>query len=369
MLLPIRGSGIPFPIGFDSLPCYTAFATEEAALSEKPLIAITQGDPCGIGPEVVARALGDGAPHRASRPVVIGCVESMQTGARVAGVEMKVRGVSVLDGAGADPGTIDVLDEGLLDPSRIAPGQVVPECGRANGRWLARAAELCGSGSAAATVMAPVNSEALIRGGAAGEVLGVLGMDEASRYLTLLSGPLRVVHLFDHVPLEDVCRRVSRELVERAVLETHEALSGWGIPSPRIGVSGLNPHAHGPQEEQAIRPGVEAARAHGVDVAGPIAPDTVFRHCIEGRYDVVVAICHDQGHIAVKTWGFAGNCALFLGAPYLFLSVGHGTAFDIVGQGVADASMLLAAILQAANLAGGRGFLRDFGGLAAGQSQ
>ena len=326
-------------------------------MTERPLIAITQGDPCGIGPEVVARALGGGRPYAVARPVVIGCVESMEAGVAVAGVDLKVRRISSLDGVGMDPGRLDVLDEGRLDPGRIQPGRAVAECGRANGAWLATAAELCTRGDAAGTVMAPVNAEALVRGGAAGEILGT---DEASRYLTLLSGPLRVVHVFDHVLLEDVCRRLSPELVHRAVTKTHESLSRWGIALPRIGVSGLNPHAQGPQESRAIAPGIERARAEGIDAAGPIAPDTVFRHCIEGRYDVVVAMCHDQGHIAVKTWGFAGNCALFLGAPYLFLSVGHGTAFDIVGRGVADASMILSAILQAASLASGSGFLSDF---------
>ncbi len=328
-------------------------------MSGKPLIVITQGDPCGIGPEVVAKALAEGTAYEVARPVVIGCAESLRAGVAVAGVDLAVRRVSALDAAGTDPRTLDVLDEGRLDPKWIEPGRVVPECGRANGEWLATAAALCSDGRAAGTVMAPVNAEALVRDGAAGQILGT---DEASRYLTLLSGPLRVVHVFDHVPLEDVCRRLSPELVERAVAKTRECLSQWGISSPRIGVSGLNPHAHGRQEREAIAPGVERARAQGIDAVGPIAPDTVFRHCIEDRYDVVVAMCHDQGHIAVKTWGFAGNCALFLGAPYLFLSVGHGTAFDIVGRGVADPSMIRAAILQAASLASGRGFSRKLAG-------
>lgn len=339
-----------------------AAESEEPVLSEKPLIAITQGDPCGIGPEVVARALRDRRPYAMARPVVIGCRESLEDGVAVAGVDLKVRRLSSLEVAGRDPDYIDVLDEGRLDPRLIAPGRVVAECGRANGEWLETAAALCAEGRAAGTVMAPVNGEALVLGGALG---GLVGTDEAARYLTLLSGPLRVVHLFDHVPLEDVCRRVSPELVHRAIAKTQESLVTWGVDTPRIGVAGLNPHAKGSQEERAIAPGVERARAEGIDATGPISPDTVFRHCIEGRYDVVVAMCHDQGHIAVKTWGFAGNCALFLGAPYLFLSVGHGTAFDIVRRGVADASMILAAILQAASLASGRGFLSGTGGIRA----
>lgn len=285
---------------------------------------------------------------------MIGCCESLEDGIAVAGVDLKVRRVSSLEAPGRDPDRIDVLDEGRLDPRLIAPGRVVAECGRANGEWLETAAAWCAQGHAAGTAMAPVHGEAPVLGGALGRLLGT---DETARYLTLLSGPLRVVHLFDHVPLEDVCRRVSPELVHRAIAKTHESLVAWGVETPRIGVAGLNSHAKGPQEDRAITPGVERARADGIDAEGPISPDTVFRHCIEGRFEVVVAMCHDQGHIAVKTWGFAGNCALFLGAPYLFLSVGHGTAFDIVRRGVADASMILAAILEAASLAAGRGFV------------
>ncbi|MCZ7537581.1 MAG: 4-hydroxythreonine-4-phosphate dehydrogenase PdxA [Acidimicrobiia bacterium] len=133
-------------------------------MTERPLIAITQGDPCGIGPEVVARALGGGRPYAVARPVVIGCVESMEAGVAVAGVDLKVRRISSLDGVGMDPGRLDVLDEGRLDPGRIQPGRAVAECGRANGAWLATAAELCTRGDAAGTVMAPVNAEALVRG-------------------------------------------------------------------------------------------------------------------------------------------------------------------------------------------------------------
>ena len=150
---------------------------------------------------------------------------------------------------------------------------------------------------------------------------------------------------------------VDEQAVYLTIVKTCEALAGWGLEQPRIGVAGINPHAHGRQEKEAIEPAVRKAQAEGIRAEGPVAPDTVFRRGIEGRYDVVIAIFHDQGHIAVKTWGFDGNCALFLGAPYLFLSVGHGTAFDIVGKGVANHQMILSAILQAASLSSGRGFL------------
>ena len=321
---------------------------------DKPLIAITPGDPCGIGPEVVAKALAESAPHEVCRPVVVGSCAALDSGIEVAGVDLGTRKIKNLHEAGLDPARIDVLDEGVLNPDAITPGRVSVECGRANGLWIAQAADLALKGEVAASVMAPVNGEAIAAAGMAGEILGT---KLSERFLTLLSGPLRVVHVYDHVPLEDVCRMVDEQAVYLTIVKTCEALAGWGLEQPRIGVAGINPHAHGRQEKEAIEPAVRKAQAEGIRAEGPVAPDTVFRRGIEGRYDVVIAIFHDQGHIAVKTWGFDGNCALFLGAPYLFLSVGHGTAFDIVGKGVANHQMILSAILQAASLSSGRGFL------------
>ena len=325
-------------------------------MSDKPIIAITPGDPGGIGPEVVAKALATGQPHQTCRPLIVGSLELMEQGIAIAGVDLKLRSVSDAKAVGDEPGYIDVLDSGALDPADIELGIAKAESGRANGAWLEEAAELATSGVVAASVMAPVNVKSLIKGKSVDKVVST---DESSRFLTLISGPLRVVHVFDHVLIEDVCKRMSTELVLGAIRKTHECLTAWGIHNPRIGVAGLNPHAHGPQEKMAIGPAIEIAQSEGLDVSGPIAPDTVFRHCIEDRFDVVVAMCHDQGHIAIKTWGFVGNCALFLGAPYLFMSVGHGTAFDIAGKGVASHEMILAAILQGASLASGGGFLKE----------
>lgn len=325
-------------------------------MPDKLVLAITPGDPGGIGPEVVAKALATGQPQQVCRPLVVGSIELMQRGINTAGVNLKLRLVENAKEASDDPGWIDVLDSGALDPSDIELGVAKAESGRANGAWLEQAAELALCGEVAASVMAPVNAKSLMKGNAIDKIITT---DESACYLTLISGPLRVVHVFDHVLMEEVCKRMSTDLVLGAIRKTHQCLAPWGIPQPRIAVAGLNPHAHGPQEKHAIAPAVEIAQSEGIDVTGPIAPDTVFRHCIEDRFDVVVAMCHDQGHIAIKTWGFVGNCALFLGAPYLFMSVGHGTAYDIAGKGIANHEMILAAILQGASLAKGRGFLHE----------
>lgn len=320
-----------------------------------PTITITAGDPCGIGPEVLAKSLALGTVQEVCTPVVVGSQYAIDMGIELTGVDLKTRRIDDPGIARAEPGFIDVLDSGELPTHEITPGVVNEACGVANAIWLKQAAQLALSGQAPATVMTPVNSEALAL--SKHDLTDVFGKDPSDRYLTLLSGPLRIVHIFDHIYLEDVCRLITAPIVTKAIERTREALAWWGVANPRIGVAGLNPHAQGPQEDQAITPGIETAQQMGIDVHGPIPPDTIFRHCIDGRYDVVIAMFHDQGHIAIKTWGFVGNCALFLGAPYLFLSVGHGTAYDIVGKGIANHEMILTAMLQAASLAAGNGFL------------
>ncbi|XOV85396.1 MAG: PdxA family protein [bacterium] len=319
------------------------------------IVTITPGDPNGIGSEVVAKALADGSVQQVCTPVVVGSQIALERGVEIAGVTLKCRRIKDVEQAKPEPGMVDVLDDGVLSTQDIQLGQTSAICGAANAGWLKQAAKLSTTGKAQATVMAPVNSESLAL--AKQDLKDVFGRAPSDRYLTLLSGPLRIVHLFDHVLLQDVCQQVSAEMVTQAIIKTRSSLIEWGIQAPRIGVAGLNPHAQGPQEDQAIRPGVDDARERGVDVQGPIAPDTIFRHCIDGQYDVVIAMFHDQGHIALKTWGFVGNCALFMGAPFLFLSVGHGTAYDIVGRGTASHEMMLTAMLQAASLAAGTGFI------------
>jgi 4-hydroxythreonine-4-phosphate dehydrogenase len=163
------------------------------------------------------------------------------------------------------------------------------------------------------------------------------------------------------MPLRQVCDVITADLVHSALIQLDAAMRGWGIASPRIVVAGLNPHATGPEDANEIAPGVSRARDCGVDATGPVSPDAVFRQCIEGRYDMVLAMCHDQGHIAVKTWGFSGNCVIIMGPPYLHMSVAHGTAYDIAGTGKADASMMRSAMIMAGDLAAGRGFMERTG--------
>ncbi len=319
----------------------------------KPVVATMIGDPAGIGPEVIAKAIATGEPHAVSRPVLVGHAPAMEWAVEATGGDLGVRRVDGVEGAGLDPSVIDIIDDGDLEPGGCRLGEASAACGNASYAWLDRLDRMARSGEAAATIMAPINADSLRM---ADQRRPVFSVEHGETYLTLLSGPLRIVHLTDHEPLRAVPELITRDAVARAIEVIHERFGDWGVTAPRIAVSGFNAHAKGREEADGIAPGVEEAAAAGIDVVGPISPDTVFRHCIDGRHEVVLAMYHDQGHIAVKTWGFVGNCAMILGLPYLHLSVGHGTAFDIVGQNLARHEMILSAMTEAASLAAGRGF-------------
>lgn len=319
-------------------------------MNQKPIVATMIGDPCGIGPEIVVKALAE-----ASAPVhhlLLGDARAVAAAVALAKAPFAVRPISALEQARFEPGCLDVLDPGTLDPRDVTVGRVSAGCGRAVTEWWGTATGLARAGRVAAIVKAPVNGEAIRLAGAPAQP----GVEPGRTFLLLVTGPLRVVHLTDHIPLREVFGHLRQDRVLDLIRMTHESLRRWGIARPRIGVAGINPHACGDEEKQEIAPAIEAARAAGIDAQGPVPPDSLFRQCVEGEYHCVIAHYHDQGHIAVKTWRFEGNCAVLLGEPFLRLSVAHGTAFDIAGQGRADHRSMASAINTAAALAAGQGF-------------
>lgn len=313
-------------------------------------IAIMIGDPAGIGPEVVLKSL---AAHRGSaRILLIGDTKVMRATASKLQVDLEVQSICRVEDARFDDGVISVLDSGTFDHKAFEVGQVSAECGRAVVEWWDTATQLALERQVDAVIKAPVNFESIRLSGRQPTVHS--GAD--STHLLLIAGNLRVAHLTDHIPLRTVFSEVTESRVLDLILLTHRSLTSWGVTHPRIGVAGLNPHAVGTEEIERIAPAIEAARVAGVLVDGPLAPDSLFRQCLDGRYDCVLAHYHDQGHIAVKTNSGEGNCAIVLGEPFLRFSVAHGTAFDIAGKGVADPRALLAAIQHAVSLGSGRGF-------------
>ena len=322
--------------------------------TDKAIITVVIGDPAGIGPEIIAKAMASGEVQALCVPVLIGNAQIMRQAVQMTGVTLEIVPIRNIGDAFRAAGKVCILDPGNLDANQVVTGEESAICGNAVADWLELAKRLSLDGSAFGSVMGPINSESLQ---AANRLDSIDVVKVGERFLFLMSGALRIVHIFDHQPLREVCAGLSEQMVYDALVSTDQHLSRWGVPHPRIGVAGLNPHAHGEEEDRAIAPGIQRARADGLDASGPIAPDSVFRHCIEGKYDVVLAMFHDQGHIAMKTWGFEGNCAVILGSPTVQLTVAHGTAFDIAGKNVASPAMILAALKQIARFSAGQGFL------------
>jgi 4-hydroxythreonine-4-phosphate dehydrogenase len=312
------------------------------------IVAATIGDPCGVGPEVLVQALS--SPRAPREVLLVGCAETVQRAIRITGSRLNVVPVRSVADARFREGVIHVLDHGRYLAERFRPAEPDALAGRAVVEWWDTAIALAQAGEVGAVVKGPVSKEVIRLG--CGDL-----PPEPLTYLLLVTGtPLRVAHLSDHVPLAEALGQVTEANVLAFIRLVHESLRAWGIAAPRIGVAGVNPHAQGREEREAIAPAVLQARNLGIAVSGPVSPDTVFRQCIQGDYDCVIAHYHDQGHIAVKTWKFDGNCALNLGSPFLRLSVPHGPAYDIAGQGKADSRSMLEALRTAAALAAGRGF-------------
>ena len=333
----------------------------------KPAIAITMGDPCGIGPEVVAKALADPRVYAACRPVVVGSGYAMEMAVALAGAPLRVHRAGDPAAAGQDRDVIDVVDLGNLNPEEITVGQLNPVCGRAAMEWVTRAGELAMSGAVAGLATAPLNKEAASLAGyqSIGHMELLQELSGARTVATMLMARnLRVVHLTTHRSLRIACDYVKKDRILDYLRLTHRSFVQFGFQEPRIAAAALNPHGSdggllGHEEAEEIAPAVAAARADGINAVGPIPADIVFHHAAENRYDAVLAMYHDQGHIPVKVYGFEESITANLGLPFVRTSVDHGTAFDIAGRGVAKHTSMLEAIRLAVALVNGNG-LADF---------
>lgn len=327
-------------------------------------LAVTMGDPAGIGPEIVARLLAD--PEAAHcRILVVGAATVLRARQEALGlpaVEPVLRASEVdagtlpARGLPGHPCVVDV-DDGLAAGLRL--GKVQPEAGELAYRSICTAVRLVQNGRADAVVTAPINKAALRQAGHAypghTELLAELcGSGDVA--MMMAEERLKVTLATIHVPLAKVPSLLSTAAIGSAIRLTAQFLGRLGMPAPRLAVAGLNPHAgegglFGDEEETIIRPAVEAARSRGLDVSGPLPGDVVFHQAVLGRYDAVIAMYHDQGLIPVKLLGFGRAVNVTLGLPFLRTSVDHGTAFDIAGRGVADATSLKVATLMAARWA------------------
>jgi 4-hydroxythreonine-4-phosphate dehydrogenase len=323
------------------------------------VIAVTMGDPAGVGPEVVVRALSSRQVAEFCLPVVIGDSRRLSKAAAISGLKTPIVTVDVPRRVDAPASAVQCVDVGQL-PADLPFGQLSAVAGEAAFRYIERAVALARDGYADAICTAPINKEALHAAGhrypGHTEILAALtGTAEVSMMLT--APGLRVIHCTTHIGLIDAIARIDAGLVTRTIRRGHETLVMAGLPSPRIAVCGINPHAgenglfgRG-EEERVIAPGVAAARAAGIDAVGPLPADTLFYRAIRGDFDLVVAMYHDQGHCPVKVLGLEHGVNITVGLPVIRTSVDHGTAFDIAGTGRADERSLVEALRQAAELA------------------
>jgi 4-hydroxythreonine-4-phosphate dehydrogenase len=330
---------------------------------KRPLIAVTMGDPAGIGPEIILKALADEKVMAACRPLVIGDRGVLEQARNFAGFQGKIRVVGSPGDGAYTPSTVELLDLHNVDLGSLQVGAVQAMCGRAAFEYLVKAIELAASKRVDAVTTAPINKESL-----RAAKVDFIGHTEIFAGLTGVPEPLtmfqvrrlRVFFLSRHVSLRRACELVTRERVLDAIMGCSEALNRLGEREGTLAVAGLNPHSgehglFGDEEANHIEPAVREAQQRGYRVVGPVPADSVFHQALQGKYRAVLSLYHDQGHIATKTVDFEKTVSVTLGLPFVRTSVDHGTAFDIAGTGVASAVSMKEAILVAAEYGRGAG--------------
>ena len=336
----------------------------------KMAIAITMGDAAGIGPEIIVKALERKDLRRQAIPVVVGDAGAMKQALSIARSRLKIQPVAEVEQAKDDPGLIPVLDLKNIDMARLKHGKVDPMPGKAAVECIQKAVALAMEGRVKAIVTAPIHKEAINKAGFhyAGHTELLAHLTDTKEYAMLLAhGPFRVSHVTTHTSMRKACDRIKKERVLTVIRLTYEVLKQLGIEDPRIAVAGLNPHSgedglFGDEEKTEIIPAIEEARAKGWNVEGPVPPDTVFTKMKGKQYDAVVAMYHDQGHIAVKLVGFSmkpgdkewdkmSGINMTMGLPIIRVSVDHGVAFGKAGEGRANPQSMVDAIKLAVQLA------------------
>jgi 4-phospho-D-threonate 3-dehydrogenase / 4-phospho-D-erythronate 3-dehydrogenase len=325
----------------------------------QPLIGITMGDPCGVGPEIIVKALARGDVQQDINAVVLGDPDRLRQAAGLTHSPVQVREVQSCGEVRSAPGVVHCLRVGA-STSALPFGRLDAAGGAAAYAYIAQAVRLAQAGELHSICTAPLNKEALHAAGhrypGHTEMLAMLtGTPEVS--MLLMAPRLRVIHVTTHIGLLDAVERIEPGLVERTIARGYTLLQRAGIAAPRVCVCGINPHAGESglfgrgEEAHKIQPAVEACRARGWDVQGPLPADTLFYRARRGDFDLVVAMYHDQGHGPVKVLGLDAGVNVTVGLPFVRTSVDHGTAFDIAGRGVADERSLVEALRQAVELA------------------
>ncbi|HUI46014.1 MAG TPA: 4-hydroxythreonine-4-phosphate dehydrogenase PdxA [Nitrospirota bacterium] len=327
-------------------------------MERRPLIAITMGDPAGIGPEIIAKVFDSGEIFPLCRPLVIGDANVLKRLVEEMRLSVSVRSIASLAEADTMIGRLDVLDLGLVDISSHAWGRPGASSGKAVVEYIKKATALAMNAEADAVVTAPISKEMMNAAGHhyAGHTELLAELTGSRDYgMLFVGGGLRVILTTIHVALKDVAGLITRESVLKTLRLAQKAMPFFGIDKPRIGVAALNPHAgegrlFGSEEWDVILPAVLKARAEGINASGPLPADTLFFKARNNYFDIVVAMYHDQGLAPLKMLAFGNAVNVTVGLPIIRTSVDHGTAYDIAGKGCADPSSLIEAIKLAVTM-------------------
>ena len=326
---------------------------------EKPIISVTMGDPAGIGPEIVAKSIADKATFDVARCIVIGDKKVMEKAIEIVGADLKVNVVESPADGDYSYGVLNMIDLDNIDMSRFEYGKINAMCGQAAFDYIKKSIEITMDKQADAVATTPINKESLHAA-----AVDFIGHTEIFGALTGTADPLtmfetnglRVFFLTRHKSLRDMLDDIKKDRIIDYVERCTEALRRLGVKEGTMAVAGLNPHSgehglFGWEEVKEIAPAVEELKERGFNVAGPVPADSVFHQAAQGRFNSVLSLYHDQGHIATKTLDFDRTISITNGMPILRTSVDHGTAFDIAGKGIAGAVSMEEAIRLAAKYA------------------
>lgn len=325
-----------------------------------PTVAVTMGDPAGIGPEIVVRALGEADVHAACRPVVVGDPRIIARAAELVKGPLRVRSVQDARGAGTDPGTLDVLTAGEVDPGALRPGTLDARWGKSAAQCVERAVGAAKAGEVAGIVSAPLNKETF-------HMAGYTAMDDMTFFQECFNAGeayqvgevagLWTTPVTFHVPFRQIPDLITRDAILHKIRTLHRVMTAAKVSPVKIGVAALNVHAgeggmFGREEIDVIGPAIQNARAEGLEAVGPVPADSFFPMALRGNFRGMVFMYHDQANIGRKILGRESpGVSLFLGMPVPVTTVPHGTAYDIAWKGVAKHAMIVRAITMAAVLA------------------
>ncbi len=317
---------------------------------ENPVIILSSGDPAGIGPEISLKAYLHFASLERRCILLAGALEHLEKASGLVSFPYKLRPIDVA--GDIPPCSRDEVPVLSVDTSHVEEGKESQEAGRVTLALLKKAVVFAAENKGSVMVTAPINKQSLAlagwRGGGHTELLKELtAVDEVETVFCLEK--LKVFFLTRHMSLADAVASVRKERVEGALLSMHRYMQQLGVENPRIAIPGLNPHSgegglFGREEEEELKPAIDNARKSGISVEGPIGADSIYHLGLEGRFDAILSLYHDQGHIALKTRDFYGTVTMTLGLPFLRTSVDHGTGLDIAWKGIASEKSLVKAV-------------------------